>query len=130
MMKKELDMILNLPRDVRQYIVVRKDLNMDYGKFGAQVAHASMKVFADRMKFHYNQLVAFQTTKKADFSFMEDIVDVIMFNAHVEFTKNMMMWIDNENYPQFPFTKIICEVKNEEKLLKLYERVKNAGNLS
>ena len=34
---------------VKQVIVVRKDLNMRKGKIAAQVAHASMKVWFDRM---------------------------------------------------------------------------------
>jgi PTH2 family peptidyl-tRNA hydrolase len=36
--------------DTKQVIIVRKDLNMRKGKIAAQVAHASMKVFFDRMK--------------------------------------------------------------------------------
>ena len=36
--------------DVKQVIVVRKDLNMRKGKMCAQVAHASMKVLLDRME--------------------------------------------------------------------------------
>lgn len=34
---------------IKQVIVVRKDLNMRKGKMCAQVAHASMKVFFDRI---------------------------------------------------------------------------------
>ena len=34
-------------RDIKQVIVVRKDLNMRKGKIAAQVAHASMKVIMD-----------------------------------------------------------------------------------
>lgn len=33
--------------DVKQVIVVRKDLNMRKGKFGSQVAHAAMKFILD-----------------------------------------------------------------------------------
>ena len=33
---------------IKQVILARKDLNMRKGKFAAQVAHASMKVFLDR----------------------------------------------------------------------------------
>ena len=36
--------------DIKQVIVVRKDLNMRKGKMCAQVAHASMKVFFDRIQ--------------------------------------------------------------------------------
>ena len=35
--------------DIKQVIVVRKDLNMRKGKMCSQVAHASMKVLLDRM---------------------------------------------------------------------------------
>ena len=37
--------------EVKQVIVVRKDLNMRKGKIAAQVAHASMKVLLNRMTF-------------------------------------------------------------------------------
>lgn len=33
----------------KQVIVLRKELNMQKGKIATQVAHASMKVFFDRM---------------------------------------------------------------------------------
>ena len=34
---------------IKQIIVVRKDLNMRKGKIASQCAHASMKVFFDRL---------------------------------------------------------------------------------
>ena len=36
--------------EIKQVIVVRKDLNMSIGKCAAQVAHASMKVVANTIK--------------------------------------------------------------------------------
>jgi peptidyl-tRNA hydrolase, PTH2 family len=39
--------------EVKQVIVVRKDLNMRKGKLAAQVAHASTKVLLDRMANMY-----------------------------------------------------------------------------
>lgn len=38
-------------KDIKQVIVVRTDLNMRKGKMCSQVAHASMKVFFDRMSY-------------------------------------------------------------------------------
>ena len=36
--------------DIKQVIIIRKDLNMRKGKIAAQCCHASMKVLLDRMK--------------------------------------------------------------------------------
>lgn len=36
---------------IKQVLVVRKDLNMRKGKMASQCAHASLKVFLDRMNF-------------------------------------------------------------------------------
>jgi len=40
--------------DVKQVIVIRKDLNMRKGKMAAQAAHASMKVFLDKLNYNIN----------------------------------------------------------------------------
>lgn len=37
-------------REIKQVIIVRKDLNMRKGKIAAQVAHASVKSITDRME--------------------------------------------------------------------------------
>jgi len=42
--------------EIKQVIVVRKDLHMRAGKIAAQVAHASMKVILDRMLKQKNSL--------------------------------------------------------------------------
>ena len=42
--------------DVKQVIVIRKDLKMRSGKIGSQTAHASMKVFFDQASISKNKM--------------------------------------------------------------------------
>ena len=111
-------MILQKRRDIKQYIVVRKDLNMDYGKFGSQVAHASLKVFADRLTFMYDEWLTINRQYKEQFS-KEPLVDTRIVNTYANFTKEMKIWMDSINYPEIPFTKIVCEIENEKVLIDL-----------
>lgn len=54
---------------IKQVIVVRKDLNMRKGKLAAQVAHASMKVFFDRMT---KTSLAEMTRWRGDYNVIDD----------------------------------------------------------
>jgi peptidyl-tRNA hydrolase len=54
---------------IKQVIVVRKDLNMRKGKLAAQVAHASMKVFFDRMT---RTSLAEMTRWRGDYNVIDD----------------------------------------------------------
>ena len=83
---------------VKQVIVVRKDLNMRKGKLAAQVAHASMKVFFDKLTIY------------SDYAIIKDI------------TKPMLEWM---NYG--PFTKIVVGVNSEEELLEIKKKAKEAN---
>ncbi len=82
--------------NVKQVIVMRKDLNMRKGKMIAQGAHASMKVFFDQMK---------QIDDK-EFYFMPS-------DEEVE-------WINGI------FTKICLSCNSEQELLDLYQKAKEA----
>lgn len=77
--------------DVKQVIVIRKDLKMRKGKMAAQAAHASMKVFLDRMEY-------------CDHGDMK-INDI---------TSEMEEWINGM------FTKIVVGIDSEIAMLDIY----------
>jgi PTH2 family peptidyl-tRNA hydrolase len=88
---------------VKQMLVVRKDLNMRKGKIGVQSAHASLKVFFDR-------IVAWDFTHKN-----QGKIRITM-----EITPAMYEWVTG------CFTKIEPYVESEEALLNLYKRAKES----
>lgn len=85
--------------EIRQIIIVRKDLNMSVGKIAAQVAHASLKVILDLMH-----------------SSKED--KIINYNLTIEEDSELELWLSGY------FTKIVVGCKNENELLKIYEKAK------
>lgn len=89
---------------IKQFIIIRKDLNMRKGKISAQAAHASMKVFFDMMKENIknNDDGSVDMTLKVTNSFMKD-------------------WIMGN------FTKIGLSVNSEAELLEVYRQAKEAG---
>lgn len=85
---------------VKMVIAVRKDLDMTYGKIAAQVAHAAMKIFFDRMK-------------------IERISNFCSFKAKIEIiTEPMKDWMTNS------FTKIVVWINSEKELWALSEQAK------
>ena len=91
--------------DPKQVIVVRKDLNMRRGKECAQAAHASMKVFFDRMRQ--------ETYEHAGSS--EGVRWVC------DMTPEMETW------KQGIFTKIVVSCNSLAELLKLQRQAEDAG---
>jgi peptidyl-tRNA hydrolase, PTH2 family len=83
--------------ETKQVIVLRKDLNMRKGKMVAQGAHASMKVFFDRM------------------------VHLGLGVHQMEASTEMHHWMTNA------FTKICVSVNSEQELLDIYNSAKNEG---
>ena len=83
---------------IKQVIIVRDDLIMKIGEMCAQVAHASMKVFFDRM----------QRNKKIDLPYI---------NYQINATKEMQIWIDNK------FTKIVVGCENLNALNQIHEHL-------
>lgn len=93
---------------IKQVIVVRKDLNMRKGKIAAQAAHASTKVFFDRM------------TKLDGYRYVGGVNlngESLVLNT----TPEMMYWIENT------FDKICVSVDSESGLDALYGAAVDVG---
>ena len=85
--------------NVKQIIVMRKDLNMRKGKIAAQASHASLGAL----------LQLFNKTQNGDTT-----------NYSIDFEKNSYLneWLNGI------FTKICLSVESEEELLSIYETIK------
>ena len=88
--------------NVKQVLVIRKDLNMRKGKMCAQAAHASMKAI-----FEQGNL---------DLDVNESVLTIKM-----DTNSPLCKWIVGQ------FTKITVSVNSEEELLQVYEKAKSAG---
>jgi PTH2 family peptidyl-tRNA hydrolase len=91
--------------EVKQVIVIRKDLNMRKGKMIAQGAHASMKVIFDMM------------TTKSSIKRRKGILKYKKTLSYLDSTP-LQKWMDG------PFTKIVVSCENEEELNELYEQAR------
>lgn len=101
---------------VKQVIVVRTDLRnseghkIRTGKIAAQVAHASMKVFFDRMGYF----------RDCQFSNNDQMYDRY-FQGEIKMTPEMYEWFKGA------FTKICVSVDSEQELLEIYTKAKEAN---
>lgn len=93
--------------NIAQIIVFRKDLKVHKGKIGAQVAHAST---GGLLKFMLKE-------------FCTDQFDNEYIKLSTQYTKDSILglWLEGE------FTKIVLGCDNEEELLELYNKTKDAG---
>lgn len=82
----------------KQVILVRKDLKMNKGKIGAQVAHASIAAFLNR-----------------------DKSDPLTNPLEINLSQADTEWLSHR------FTKICLAVNSEEELLEYYQKAKSAG---
>lgn len=87
----------------KQVLAIRKDLNMRKGKIAAQAAHASMKVFFDRIR-EWN----------GTWTNNGVIYDMIIGDV----TQEMHDWAKGI------FTKVCVSVDSEAELLAVYEKAK------
>lgn len=97
--------------EVKQVIVVRKDLNMRKGKIAAQVAHASMKVLLDRMSFTDTSIVWPPSSNPR-------FVDMSMI---IPKSSGLYAWLTGS------FTKIVVSVNSLDELLSLQTKANDAG---
>lgn len=86
--------------DVKQVIVIRKDLQMPAGKLAAQVSHASTGAFLK----HFNNLGGTLTPKDKK-----------------SYGNNVDPWLQKE------FTKICLKVDSEKELLEVYHNCLEAN---
>lgn len=96
---------------IKQVIVYRKDLHTRAGKTASQVAHASLKVFLDRIKV-------------SPLAFPEGNDKRQM--AELNFTPAMLEWLNwEEGKPGF--TKIVVGCNSESELRELEVKANAAG---
>lgn len=108
--------------NIKQVVLVRKDISMSVGKIASQVAHACMKVFFDNM---------------IDASFIQQpysrlssnmILPSYSFYDMVCFEKGGKILPYNDYFYEYingVFKKIILEVHSEKELLELHQKAKD-----
>lgn len=88
--------------DIKQVIVMRKDLNMRKGKMIAQGAHASLAVFLNE-------------------GGILEPEDTCVKYHQIQLTNEMEEWITGL------FTKVCLGINSEQELIAVYEKAKEAG---
>lgn len=93
-------------KDIKQVIVVRKDLNMRKGKIAAQVSHGCMKIFFDKFTEEYEY--PYSRSKDSYFLTGWSIPKLPYFQEYLEGR----------------FKKIVVSVNSEQELLDIYTLAK------
>lgn len=106
---------------MKQVIVLRKDLNMRKGKMVAQGAHASMKAILDLGKVE-------RSYSDIDGQLEEVQYSIPLFKIQKPFTGQeninlleVVQWLEDK------FTKVCVGVGGEDELLQVYTRARDAG---
>jgi len=99
--------------EIKQVIVVRKDLNMRKGKMCSQSAHASMKVILDKMIFE-DVSITHPAVSNPRFAELSMIIPK---------SSCLYEWLNGT------FTKIVVYVDSEEELLEVKKKADDAGIL-
>lgn len=100
---------------VKQVIVMRTDLNMRKGKMVAQGAHASMKIFFDRL-VQYRSVEPVKDPQNSNL--IVDLVPGTIQYAIQGLTPAMEEWMFGS------FTKVCVGIDSEASLVNIYKQVK------
>lgn len=92
--------------DIKQVIVIRKDLKIRRGKEIAQGSHSSLMFLVNKVR----AFIEYQNNSEYSNSFLSN-----------EFNECELQWMENS------FTKICLQVNSEEELDNIYNKAKEAG---
>lgn len=101
-----------MKNEVKQVVLVRKDLKMGKGKIASQVAHACMKVFFDSI-----------TKTKTQPEEEKDDISIMAYSKY--FSIPCLPYF--EEYFDGRFKKSVLAVNSEEELLDLYNKALETG---
>jgi PTH2 family peptidyl-tRNA hydrolase len=99
--------MVDLERQIKQVIVIRKDLNLRRGKEISQGAHASMIWLVERLGFRAG--------------FFKRLWIAVKFLFRLNFSKEEVAWLTGS------FTKICVRVNSEQELLSVVRQAENRG---
>ena len=97
---------------MKQLIIARKDLNMSAGKLAAQVSHASMMFLSKQIRKFKTRNVIYTNQPIYESSYN------VIINIPASVKED---WFDGS------FTKIVCEARNKNHLLKAAEKAEELG---
>lgn len=97
--------------DVKQVIVMRKDLNMRKGKMAAQAAHAAMLFLVSGATLQRNKLMS---PKSVDGRNDMHLLEQALSDSEAD-------WIERA------FTKVVVGVDSEEELFEIHQKALDAG---
>lgn len=109
--------------EYKQLIIARKDLLMHPGKLAAQVSHASMAFLTSQIKKTAMPLTNYMLT-----NFDEPVQKIINPFDISKYEANIIL--DKDTYEKWingSFTKIVCEARNKNHLLRAIEYAKSVG---
>lgn len=91
-----------MPQEIKQCIIIRKDLGMNKGKMIAQSCHASLGLVLSQM-------------------YKENSSPLTTYTMQLKNDSPLNYWLSEK------FTKICLQVNSEDELLDLYKKAEEAG---